>query len=207
MNRHAREIAGALQAELARYKSSPSIGTPFRYAGGTPRLDVGWGVLRPVPYTKSKAGYIYIEEKYAVELLLKMADDGLLWCLRQCGCSCKEWFVASRPNHEYLPGHREKMYRKAKGKRFNAYNRAFYWKERIADLRSELDALDKRKHGYKEQQARLEAKIKAAQVKRRSALEEIEVLKESEGQRITPGIGPNVDMTLTQKGRDKIRLS
>jgi hypothetical protein len=68
------------------------MGIPFKLGDGSPSLDLGWNVMKLVPYTGYGKG-MAIEEGYAVELLIRIANEGRLSLLQECRCGT--WFVAS----------------------------------------------------------------------------------------------------------------
>jgi hypothetical protein len=92
LNEHprARVLKESLIQLLSRYAIPPTVGLPFKYPGSEPQLGIGWAAIRLVPYGKGQRGYI--EESYAIELLLKLAEQGAIKRLRHCLCG--HWFWA-----------------------------------------------------------------------------------------------------------------
>jgi len=175
-NEQTRALYHRLQTKLAhvRYRTSPSTGLPFRL-DGVMHLDVGREVLKAVPYGPNRV----IEETFAVEILLRLADDGSLDHLRQCELrSCGKWFVRKTRKRFCTPAHEKQDKRQSQPAkdRWAAYMRARYWSEKLRALRKKdrrLTGTDKRS---KDDRARLRVKITKATEKLR-LVEETRKLK------------------------------
>lgn len=172
-NRETRLLYHKLQTRLAhhRYRTAPSTGLPFRL-DGVIHLDVGREVLKFVPYGPDRV----IEETYAVEMLLRMADDGSLDRLQQCALrSCGKWFVRRTRKRFCTTAHekedKRQNYRKTDAFRehWAAYMKARYWTSKLRALRKKdrlLTGTDRRSRDHR-REVRLkiekaEAKLKVA---------------------------------------------
>jgi hypothetical protein len=99
IDRHPRghQLRQSLIRKLARYEIALSIGIPYKRRDGIARMDAGWPVLERIPFQKYDKG-LAISEKYAVQLLLRLADQGALDSIKKCICGV--WFIAERRNHQ-----------------------------------------------------------------------------------------------------------
>jgi hypothetical protein len=184
-NPRTKSLAHRLRTELAPHTSAPSLGIPYKRAGIL-HLDVGHGVGRMVPFVQHQGGTI-IDDDYAIELLLKLADDGSLDLVKQCKCECQTWFLASRADQEYLSlSHRQKAHKSSTAfkAKWSSYMRARYWTDRITDLEFELGALPR---GRRNAEARetLTAKLDKAKSKLKQTQQAMKNNGESTGKRKT----------------------